>query len=315
MRGRWFARRNRRAHLSTAIGILVAGLLLSRLEPGSAFEAGAKSGTGFTVVFALAAACRAASAALLLASPEPRFGGLPGRVRVFRFLRTERGTSAWRLVLFVALLQLSVYVAAPFFQPYMLEELRFSYLELMAASIAVTAFKVTLLPLWGAGIDKQGARPVCTAAAILIAIVPLPWLWARGLGVVLFAECLSGIAWAGFEVAQFSLFLEATYRRTRLAVFAAQSLANGVAQLVGTLLGAGVIALVGDSRGVFAVSIAGRVIAALCILRFMPIPARLRTVEARRLLLRVIGFRPNGGVVHRPIDVDAPAPEREPERA
>ena len=153
LRGRYFARRNRAVHISTAGAVLVAGLLLQRLEPSAVIQAG--GGAGFRVILVLAALARASSATLLARSPEPAFRGVAGPRRTARFLRTDRGSAAWRLLAFGAAVQLGTYVASPYFVPFMLQELRLTYFEYTMATLAVVVGQVDL----PAGVGPRGRRP------------------------------------------------------------------------------------------------------------------------------------------------------------
>jgi len=303
VRGRYFARRNRVVHVATCAAILGAGLMLQRLEPGAAGDVAAGAGgAGYLAVLAIAAAARLASVALLAASPEPRFAGLPGAKRTLGFLRTVRGTRAWRILTIGAAIQLVVYVASPYFGPYMLEGLRFTYLEYVAATMAVVLAKIVALPAWGRTVDRRGARPTYALAALLVALVPLPWLWAKGLGWVVVGQSLSGLSWAGYEIAYLSGLLWASTKRTRPYVFAAQTLLNGSMQLLGGLAGAALLAAAGrEFRVVFAVSLLARLALAAVVPRVVP---RGEGEEPGRAvpLLRVIGFRAHGGLTHRPVD-------------
>jgi predicted MFS family arabinose efflux permease len=280
-----------------------AGLLLQRLEPGAAGEvAKGAGGTGYRLVFLLAAGARTLSAALLAASPEPRFRGLTDAPQTARFLATTRGARAWRLLGTGAALQLVVYVASPYFGPFMLEELRFSYVEYMASSISVVAAKACLLPAWGRLVDAHGARQAYTLAALLVAVVPLPWLWARGLLWIVPAQAFSGFSWAGYEVSYFSTMLDSSTKRTRPYLFALQNACNGPSQLLGGLLGASFLAhALGSYRTVFLASLLLRLLVAVLAPRLVPPPRKARPLGRRALLLRMIGIRPHGGVVHRPV--------------
>ncbi|QDU68160.1 MFS transporter [Engelhardtia mirabilis] len=308
VRGRYFASRNRGAYAGTLVGLVAAGLILSQLEPARAGVAGAGGGAGFALAYLLAGACRVVSVGLLAASREGRFSGLPSRARVGRFLTTQRGTSAWRLVLMVGLLQLPVQIAAPFFNPFMLEELEFTYVEFMVASASILLLKVLVLPLWGRSIDRHGARRTLLRGAVLLALVPLPWVIAERLWFVVLCQLLSGAAWSGFEVGQFSLLLEVSYRRMRPTIFAAQAMVNGTAQLAGGLLGSLVIANSADPRSVFALS--GVLRMAVVVMLIWLLPASTRRLRPQ---LRVVGFRPGGGLDQRPIYVgdDSPDPTEE----
>jgi hypothetical protein len=303
IRGTYFARRNRFVHLATCVGLVTAGHLLERMEPGAAGEvlAGA-GGAGFRLVFLVAAAARGLSVLLLAASPEPPFRGLSDARQTLRFLATGRGSRASRLLAVGASLQLMVYVASPYFGPFMLKGLCFTYHEYMIASVTVVSAKFLLLPLWGRLVDAHGARHAYTLAALLVAIVPLPWLWARGLLWIVPAQALSGFSWAGYEVAYFSTMLDSTTKRTRPHLFALQNVLNGGAQLLGGLAGAALLALFdGSFRAVFAASLLLRLAVGLVAPRLVPPPRASPPIGRRTLFLRMIGIRAHGGAVHRPI--------------
>lgn len=307
VRGRYFATRNRGAYAGTLVGLVAGGSILTWLEPARAGIAGAVGGVGFALAYLVAASFRCVSIGLLAASREGRFSGLPDRVRIGRFLRTERGSGAWRVVILVGLLQVAASVASPFYNPYMLEELEFTYTEFMVASACVVVAKVLVLPLWGRWIDVGGARRTLARGGLLLALVPLPWLVANDLWAVLLCQFLSGTAWSGFEVGHFSILLELTYRRMRPTVFAAQSLVSGVAQLAGGLIGSAVLATAVDTRAIFALSSALRIAVVLTLLRL--IPRRARDVAGPRPALRLAGFRAGSGVAHRPIAESSEPPE------
>lgn len=305
LRGRYFSRRTRLVHLATCIGMLSGGFLLDLLEPGQAAQAVSleRGGAGFATLFLLAAAYRLVSAVLLALSPEGPFRGVPDRMRVARFLRTQRGTGAWRLVLLVGGLQFTVYLASAYFSPFMLETLRLEYVEYMVANLWLVIVKVALLPLWGRAIDTHGPRSILALALILVAFVPLPWVFAQGLWVVLLAQSLSGLAWSGFEVSHFAQLLDSGYRRTRLHLFAAQSLMNGAAQLAGSAAGA--LILPGfDSgyRALFLLSCVRRLLVALAMPAVVPSRPGVPSIGRRQLALRLVGFRPGGGPTHRPVE-------------
>jgi hypothetical protein len=300
IRGRYFGRRTRAIHLVTFVSLLVGGLVLHRLS-GAPLE-GSDAVSGFSVVFALAAAARLGSTLLLSFSPEPRFAGLPDLREVAGFLRSQRGAPVARLLLIAAAFQLSVYLASPFFTPYMITELGLGYLELTAATGAVVLLKVTTLPRWGHAIDRLGARPVFLAAALMVATIPLPWLWATGLGWALVAQALSGLSWAGYEVGVFSLLLHGARGRVRAPILAAHNLLVGLCQLAGALLGRLIVVDGGAGcRRAFAVSAIFRLALAVAAFRLLKGLAAEAGSSPTEVLLRVVGLRPQGGIAHRPV--------------
>jgi MFS family permease len=306
VRGNYFARRNRGIYVMTCVGLFSGGALLQAVEPASATSAAGSGGGGFALIFALAAAARLASVALHAITPEPTYHRPSTRTRVLRFFATARGSQAWRLLKSLAALQFVVYIASPYFTPYMLGDLHFSYLEYTLATLVVILVKVLLLPVQGGLIDQAGARPVFLLSTLLAALVPLPWLWARGLGWVLVAQGLSGFAWAGFELSVFCLLIESSYRGVRSYIFAMQSVFNGTAQLLGSLTGALLVAtLTADLRVLFAVSLVGRLLIALWLPKRIPLGTGKPYFRRRDVLFRVIGMRPSGGLVLRPLPYSA----------
>jgi len=167
--------------------------------------------------------------------------------------------------------------------------------------------KVLVLPAWGGMIDRGGAQRTLARGAVLLALVPLPWVFVGNLWGALLCQSLSGFAWSGFEVGHFSLLLELGYRRMRPTVFAAQSVVTGSAQLVGGLLGSALIARLGDPRSVFALSGGLRIAVVVLLIWLLPRSAR----SARRVhpQFRVAGFRAGTGMAQRPVEESDARPE------
>jgi MFS family permease len=292
LRGRYFAGRNRIVHLATFASVLGAGAVLHACEPAN----------GFALLFALAAAVRLLSAWLLSVSQEPPFRGMQQGARPLQFLasRRGRGRNAWRLLLGGGLFHVGVYVGAPFFAPYMLQECHLGYSGYMITLGTVVATKALSLPLWGRVVDRFGSHRAFALALFLSAWIPLPFVFATSLPALALAYGWSGLAWGGYEVAAFAVLLDSSTRRTRPQIFAAQGLVNGSAQLGGSLAGAA-LASHGTLPLVFAVSFACRIAVALGLPWFVrALPAR-RADRGRSLALRTVGFRAHGGPAHRPV--------------
>jgi hypothetical protein len=300
-RGQYFARRNRWVHVAACLSMLGAGFLLQRLEPSSEVTQGSAGGTGFSVLFALAGCFRLVSAGVLALSPEPRFKGLPSRARARQFLSTDRGRDARRLIGTIAALQVSVFIAAAFFTPYMIEDLSFTYVQFTIASTSIVVAKFALLPLWGRWIDSSGARWTFPIALVLVSLVPAPWLVISTLAGVIAAEAFSGLAWGAYELSLFSLLLDSSYRGVRPYLFAAQSMAIGLAQLCGSVLGAVLASHVfGDYRALFAISLVCRLLVSLVFARTVRLPES-GPLPRGALLLRIVGLRWGGGMGYRPM--------------
>lgn len=296
IRGRYFSHRTRTVHLTSFVALLAGGGVLQWLEPPTAAGAG---GLGFAVLYTVAGIARAVSAAMLAATPEGRRSHDERTMPVE--LRPHWHREGDRLILLSGLLFFAVYLGSPFFTPYMLEDLGFSYLEYTLASAVVVLCKVLSMPRWGRVLDRHGAAALYRLAILLTALVPLPWLVFTDPISIAIAQGLSGFAWAAHEVAFFSLVLETHGPRERPRAYTLQSIAQGGGQLLGSLAGGVALGGWGDPRWVFGLTTVARLGAALATAMLLRELYAHITVGRRALLLRVIGFRPSGGAIHRPI--------------
>lgn len=312
IRGRYFARRARVVHLLTFGAVVGGGFLLQTFEAqGHPVLADGSGGSGFALLFLLAGVARLASAILLLCSLEPRMRAAPKR-GIFQILRIPEQRDAVRLTLVGCAVSFVVYAGSPFFGPHMLVNLHLDYRSFMLASAAQVAAKVLSLRAFGHAVDHSGPFPVFRLALLAVALVPLPWLFIDGLGGVLMVQVFSGISWAAHEIGTLGLLLSQSRPRYRSRIFAAQSLLNGFGQLTGTMSGVALIALFSGSYvAAFAASLAGRLLIVLMLPVWLGDLSRGRPIGHRELILRVVGLRPSGGVVHRPISQAPPAAEAE----
>ncbi len=299
-RGRWFSFRNRFIYLLMCVGLIGGGAIMHRLAPGGVTGGG--SAPAFALLLGMAALFRLVSAGLLLASPEPEFRGLLPRRQALKAARTRQGGQALRILLLGSLLQFTVYWGSPYFSPFMLGELRFTYLQYMVASLCAILAKMAASLGWGRLIDRHGARGVFLVCIVCTGLIPIPWLWATGLGMVVFAQLISGAAWSGYEVGYLSLLLENSRSRERPYLFALQSLGNGWMQLAGALTASLVILpVVGGYRDVFAASMLGRLVVAMSAPLVLAGLERGPRTALSQVGWRVFGLREHGGFTVRPV--------------
>lgn len=299
-RGRWFGFRNRFVYLATCIGLIAGGLIMHGLAPGGVTAAG--SAPAFAGLLGLAAVFRVVSGALLWAAPEPKFRGLLPRRHAVRAARTRQGGQALRILMLGALFHFTIYWASPYFAPFMLKQLHFTYLQYMVASLAAILAKMAASLPWGRLIDRRGARGAFVVSMVCIALVPLPWLRATGLGMVVCAQVMSGVSWSGFEVGYLSMLLENSRSRERPYLFALQSLANGWMQLAGAMMASLVILpRIGGYQGMFAVSSMGRLLVAMSAPLVLAGLERGVRPSLSQVGWRVFGLRTHGGFSVRPL--------------
>jgi hypothetical protein len=292
-----FAGRSRVIHLTTFLGLVAGGACIHQLE-------GVRPGLGFGLALLVAAACRLAGAVLMWRAPEPPMGVIARGRDLGVFFRTRRGHSAITLLVGSAAFQVATYLSGPFYAPYMLSELDLGYLGYMAAVGAQVVVKYASMPAWGRLVDRHGPKVAYALGVLLAALVPLPWVWLDGQAGVLLAQAFSGLAWGGYEVGLFTVLLACSRRSMRPQLFAAQTFGNALGQCSGSLLGGHRVDVHGYVDA-FAASAVARTAVGVTMVALLS-GWRLYFRRPVALLLRVVGYRPGPGLVHRPIEEPTP---------
>ena len=100
---------------------------------------------------------------------------------------------------------------------------------------------IAFLGVWGRIIDRVGTVLPLRLCALLITIVPLPWVVFRNLWILMVWQAIAGFAWAGFNLAAFVFYLsssEPQIRVSRISYFNALTLfCVFVGSTLGGLLG------------------------------------------------------------------------------
>ena len=207
-----------------------------------------------------------------------------------------RGAGTGRLLTYLVVVQACVQFAGPFFAPYMIEQLHFSYVQFMYLISASFILKVVMLPFYGRHVRRIGAERLLIWAGLGIAPVSALWLVSGHFGWLLVVQFASGAAWAAYELAFFLLFFEAIPKAKRTAVLTLYNLFNTAAWVAGALAGGLVLRTLGLTANsylvLFALSSVGR-LASLMILR----RARLATVESAPIAVRTVGLRPSAASI------------------
>ncbi len=247
---RYFSRRTRVSQLGLLVGFALGGFLL---------EAGSRQGLAtvtvpFALLFLIAAGSRMTSARLLASHREPRPPGKESAVRGLRSMVRSLGVDADRQVLvYLLVAQAAVYVSGPYFNPYMLGQLRLDYLGYMVLTCAAMAAKVVFLPALGQLAERWGASRLLWAGGLATAPVPVLWLVSDRLAYLFALQVYSGMVWAAFELATLLLFFETIPTEKRMGVLTIFNLANAAAIASGSFLGAGILAALGTNRQAYLV--------------------------------------------------------------
>lgn len=235
------------------------GMLAGFLAAGFALQAGAATGhvlAAFAGLFALAAASRFASAGFLT-----RHG--PGRGLTAAECRGSSPTlspalkkSFARLLTYLLTVQAAVYISGPYFTPYMLSLLKFSYLQYALLVALGYIGKAALMPLWGKLAQRTSAYRLLWIGGV--GIVPMSSLWmvSDHLGYLMCLQLFSGLLWGAYELGMLLIFFEALPKAQRLRLLTIYNVGNSAAMVAGSLLGAALLKWADGSREVYFVMFA-----------------------------------------------------------
>ncbi len=305
IRSRFFAARGRICHASSLTGFLIGGLLLQ-------FGTQTSSSTWtFGYLFTAAAAARFASAKYLAAQSEGRVdrpSSIQSPVRgVHRGKVVDR--SSGRLVLYLLAMQSAIYLAGPFFTPFMLSKLQFSYAEYTLLISLGFVGKMIAMPLWGRLAERHGARCLLWIGGVGIAPLSSLWIISQSGPFLICLQILSGVTWAAHELAILLMFVDSIPRAHRTRLLTYYNLGNACAMVCGGTLGGILLERLGQSHSayltLFGLSSFFRFVSLACL---FTVRRPERTIEVP--VTRTIAVRPSAGSIEQPVLAAIPrAPE------
>lgn len=305
LRAGFFARRTRVSQVGVLVGFLVGGLALEWSRAHGAVL------SAFACLFLIASACRFVSAGFLLSQSEPvPPNGNHRRVPLWELVRRLRVGADGSLLLYLLAVQTAAQIAGPYFTPYMLGQMKFSYAWFVLLIGTSFAAKIACLPFLGRLARRIGARRLLWFGGVGIVPLSALWLVSHSFAFLIVVQILGGAAWAAYELAMFLLFFETIREDERTSVLTTFNLANAAATVLGSLIGGAVLALLAESRGsylvVFALSSTVRLAAVVLLIRVRDMAGTPVPVATRPL-----SVQPGTGLVDRPILASLPkgAPE------
>lgn len=236
---------------------------------------------GFTAFFIAALLARMASAALMSRQAEPPLNlGDFEKIDYARELTKVKHNHLSRLVAILAVIGFSIYVSVPFFAPYMLEKLGWSYSKFAICSALVLGGRFLFSPAWGKLCDEYGCRAMLLVSSFGISTVPLYWLLSDNFYFLCATQVVAGLFWSGYELSWFNFMMDSTTRGNRAQFFSLQQVAGNLMMVLGAVIGGLILIRTGATkdgyRFVFLASSALRLIASFSIVFFI---GEIRTVK------------------------------------
>jgi MFS family permease len=295
LRARYFARRSRWSQVALLLGLAAGGVILQegarRDEPLASYA----------LVFCLAFVARAASATFLARQSEARPVELGDtRISPRAIRRHLRSGGHGKLLGFLLLFQSGVWIAAPYFTPYMLGPLGLDYLEFTALTGTAFAARILVLPAVGRLATRWGTLRLIRVSSAGIVPLPALWLVSDALPWLFALQVLGGALWAAFELATLLSFFEHIPETARTSLLSAYNLANALAIAAGTGIGALILHHGGGGASAYGLLfLASMGVRLMCLARLRAFPEL--AAESAQPALRTLGLRPSSGGLQRPV--------------
>jgi MFS family permease len=295
VRAPFFAMRTRLGQAGTLVGFLAGGFALQYgKHTGRVLEA-------FAAIFVVAAVCRSLSARFLSRQTESTaVHGRQQNVTLGELCARIRSGSSERLLLYFLAVQVAVQISGPYFSPFMLGQLKISYLDYVGLLATSFLAKIVMLPACGRFAIRFGVRRLLWVGGIGIIPCSGLWLYAHTYWQLVTIQFIAGAVWAAYELAMFLMFFEAAHRDERTSILTMFNLANAVALAIGALIGGSLLKLLGQSHEaylvLFAVSSFARAITLIvlkladgdCRLEAPDMPMRLQPAGVRTSVPAVV---------------------------
>ncbi|MGE5191205.1 MAG: MFS transporter [Deltaproteobacteria bacterium] len=274
VRAPFFAMRTRLGQAGTLLGFLVGGAALQYGKHSDHVLA------AFAVIFTVAALCRSLSARFLSRQTETTAVHNAQRIVTFReLLGRIRAGSSERMLLYFLAVQVAVQISGPYFSPFMLGQLKISYLAYVGLLATSFIAKIMMLPACGRFATRFGVRRLLWVGGIGIMPVSGLWLYAHAFWQLVLIQFVAGAVWAAYELAMFLMFFEAARRDERTSILTVFNLANAVALVIGALIGGGLLKLLGGSQEAYLVLFAVSSFARAATLLFLKLASPESRVE------------------------------------
>lgn len=230
MRGRYFGLRGRVSGVVNLAFFFVGGLILQFSHSNIML--------GFSIIFACAMAFRFISWYFLSRMHEPAWKISPVKQdNLLLMIKNGFNSNLGRFIAFVSLMNLTVYMAAPFFAVYMIRDLHFEYMTYVIVIAASSVANFTFLTFWGKRADMVGNIRILKLTSIIVPLIPLLWILSAYTPYLVVIQVLSGFAWAGFNLTSANFLYDASSPENRTRCIAVFNAVNGLAMCVGALAG------------------------------------------------------------------------------
>ncbi len=266
-RGRYFGSRNFIMGITGMLAIILVGLLITRVgQP-----------LGYQLALGLAFVFGGLSTYSFSHLKDPSLGRpapLAEKTSLAGIITSVKGHPIFlALIVVMVVWNFSINIAGPFFNVFMVQNLKFTATMVGVISIVSAVASLLVQPRIGRLSDRWGPRKVQLVSMLIIPFMPALWIFATNIWHVIAINIVSGAVWGVFNLVSFNFVLSLIPGDQRARYAAIFQLMIMLALAGGAAIGAWVVTNWGYT-GVFLASAIGRAIATFLFLRFVPDPLK-----------------------------------------
>ena len=293
LRGRYFGRRNSAASLTSLLCVPLLGLIVSTWKGGSV------QGYGIFLILAVLAGLISLGFQFFMADVNPQESIEENATTAnvaqeplvsIRFLKDKNFLT---FLFYYGMWMFAVNLSFPFFNIYLLQNLGLDLKWVTLYSSLTAGANVLMLVFWGKLADRLGNRPVLVLVGMIVAVIPLLWLFTGNNSFSLLLAfpllyLLAGGTGSAIDLCNNNLQMSIVPKQQPSDYFAIAAALGGLCGALGTTAG-GVLAQwngFGGLLGLFALSAVLRLVALLPLIFVQE--SRSLTLETllRRLLIK-----------------------------
>ena len=232
IRGAYFGKRFFIIGICAASATLLGGFFLKLFPKESAL--------GFSILFFVGALFGISNVFFLKKSEEPDY--IDHEHHCFKEFFTLKGDFK-KYTIFSIFFNFAYAIGSSFFTVYMIKNLGLSYEFFGAAAALATVTKIIAHKYIGLIADKVGDKPIMIVSCFGTALVPLLFLFSskENLLFLIFAQIISGLFWAGVDLASFNLLLDFSEPKKRAVQIAEFNLITSIPLIIAPILGGYII--------------------------------------------------------------------------
>ncbi|MBI4141432.1 MFS transporter [Candidatus Woesearchaeota archaeon] len=227
-RGAYFGKRNMLIGIAGMTAAVIAGYYLD-IFPKHNY-------TGFSTLFATGIIFGLTATWLVSKIKEPK--NIDHNHHTIKEFFTIKGEFK-KFCTFAFFFYFAVMLASPFFAVYLLKNLNLSYTNFMLASAISTIARIAAQSRIGKLTDKYGDKQIGMISILGTAIVPFIFIFVtpQTMWLLIPAQIISGIMWAGADIIIFNLLLDLTEPQKRATHVATYAMLISVPNIIAPLIG------------------------------------------------------------------------------